>query len=150
MRRRSVLAGAVAGPLVLGLGIKASGISEQLPALTLYDARLQLADQAARKVRLRGGETRQTNGEIVALLLRERLFANGGTVLGITGHAEYQLAADVARMAGREVAPLMQVGANLRWFGSNGQDHWRPLVAEMLEGRDNQPAKATAYVWTVA
>lgn len=151
MRRRSVLAGAVAAPLVLGLGLRGLGAGQDLPWLTLYDARLQPADRAADAIRLRGGDTRQTDGEIAALLLRERLFASGGTMFGITGHAEYLLAADIARMAGRKVMPLMQVGAKRRWLGSPAEEQWRPLLADIFESRAGQTASAaTAYAWMVA
>ena len=151
MRRRSVLAGALAAPVVLGLGFKGLGMAQGLPSLTLYDARLRPADRAASLIRLRGGDTRQTEGEIAALLLRERLFAKGEAMLGITGHAEYLLAADIARMAGRKVVPLVQVGSNLRWFGSPAAEEWRPLLADMFESRDgNAASTATAYAWVAA
>ena len=159
MKRRTVLAGALAAPAVMGLataGLATAGMGlglaepapdAALPGLTLYDARLPRAERAAWQVHLRGGEARPTGGEIAALLLRERLFARGVPVLGITGHAEFLLAADIARTAGRKVAPLMQLGAKERWLGG-AQD--QPLQA-LLESVLGRPAVAratgTAFVW---
>ncbi len=147
MRRRSVLAVAVAAPIVLGLGIDLPGAGYPLPGLTLYDERLPRAERAAWQMHLRGGDTRKTGGEIAALLLRERLFARTGPVLGITGHAEFLLAQDIGRMSGRQVAPLMQMGCGQSWLGGIAEEPWRALLEGML---DNGFGQGTAYAWIAA
>lgn len=151
MKRRSVLAGAVAAPLALGFGISVGGLSKaELPALTLYDAKLARARFAARDIELRGGATRDTGGEIAALLLREQLLAKGGAVLGLTGHSEFLLASDIARMAGRQVSPLMQAGRSARWLGGEGQQPWFSLLAGTLGDRTHPRSHATVFAWIAA
>lgn len=150
MRRRSVLAGAIAAPIVLGLGIDLPDAGYPLPGLTLYDARLPRAERAAWQMHLRGGDTRKTGGEIAALLLRERLFARIGPVLGITGHAEFLLARDIGRMAGKRVSPLMQAGLCQSWLGGTAEEAWRPLLAGLLDNGAQQRSTGTAYAWIAA
>ena len=157
MRRRSLLAAAVAapvvmGPLMTGLGLDRAraatgGAARVRPTLTLYDARLPVAERAAFHLHRQGAPARPTGGEIAALLLRERLFAAEGPVLGLTGHAEYLLAGDIARMAGRHVTPLMRLGPDARWLADARHDGWRPLLAGLLE---EPAAGGTAFAWIAA
>lgn len=137
--------------MALGLGMGASGLAKaNLPALTLFDARLAQARFTARDIQLRGGATRDTCGEIAALLLRERLLAQGGTVLGLTGHSEFLLASDIARTAGRQVVPLMQAGRSPRWLGGEEQQQWFSLLAGTLVDRSHPRRPSTVFAWIAA
>lgn len=152
MKRRSVLAAAVATPVLLGMGLDeawagTSTIAPSVPSLTLYDARLPVAERIAWQLHRRGKATRPTGGEIAALLLRERLLAADGPILGFTGHAEYLLARDIARTAGRQVSPLMRLGRGQEWLGSPAQDEWRPLLAGLLQDAALHQHGATAFAW---
>ncbi|HTN13830.1 MAG TPA: hypothetical protein VL094_03390 [Sphingomonadaceae bacterium] len=146
MRRRELLAGAMAAPVVLGLGFGATGAFAAEAPLLLYNAHLPRAARAARLASAGGTQARETGGEIAALLLRERLFAGTQPVLGITGHSEYLLAADIARMAGRRVVPLMQLGRQDRWLGSAAQEKWRPLLGGLTGGKGAKSPE-TAFAW---
>ncbi len=156
MRRRSLLAAAVAAPVLVGLGLDPAqagpaGAAPARPALTLYDARLPVAERAAFHLHNRGVPARPTGGEIAALLLRERLFAGDGPVLGLTGHAEYLLARDIARLAGRQVTPLMRLGPDARWLGDARHDGWRPLLVDLAERSAPQGLPGgTAFAWLAA
>lgn len=150
MKRRTVLAGAITAPLVLGLHSEVlAAAMPRLPALTLYDARLRPADRAARLIAMRGGLARQTGGEIVRQL-RAGALAQPGAVLGITGHAEMLLAADIARLAGRRLRPLKQTGPRQQWLGEEADQPWRPLLADLLPDDAQARAQATAFAWVVA
>ncbi|MXO72836.1 hypothetical protein [Alteraurantiacibacter buctensis] len=152
MKRRSVLAGAVATPVLLGVGLDEARAATAtavpaMPSLTLYDARLPVAERIAWHLHRQGAPTRPTGGEIAALLLRERLLAADGPILGFTGHAEYLLARDIARVAGRQAAPLMRLGLGQEWLGSPAQDGWRPLLAGLLQVAEPDPHGATTFAW---
>lgn len=157
MRRRSLLAATVAAPVVLGLGLDEGHaavpcMEPALPALILYDARLPVAERAAWHLHRGGVAARPTGGEIAALLLRERLFAAGSTILGLTGHAEYLLAQDIARMAGRQVHSLMPLGYDRAWAGQSRltgslHEEWRELLASLPEYAPGRRDVATAYAW---
>lgn len=146
MRRRELLAGALAAPVVLGLGFGTTGAFAAETPLLLYNAHLPRAARAARLASAGGAQARETGGEIAALLLRERLLSAGRPVLGITGHSEYLLAADIARMAGRRVVPLMQLGRQDRWLGGAAEEQWRPLLAA-ITGAKGGGSPETAFAW---
>ena len=152
MKRRTLLAAAVATPALLGLRLDAARAATpaavpDLPSLTLYDARLPVAERAAWHLHRRGASARPTGGEIAGLLLRERLFDTDGPILGITGHAEYLLAGDIARSAGRRVTPLLRLGRAPEWLAEPGQDGWQPLLASLLADAVQDHNGATAFAW---
>ncbi|WP_336978624.1 hypothetical protein [Altererythrobacter fulvus] len=146
MRRRELLVGALAAPMALGLGFGGTLARAAEPVLLLYNGSMPRAARAAKLATAGGAQARATGGEIAALLLRERLFAGAKPVLGITGHSEYVLAADIARMGGRRVVPLMQLGRQDRWLGSAAEEQWRPLLGGLTGGKGAQSAE-TAFAW---
>lgn len=155
MKRRMLLAGAIVAPLALGLpgGWPGNGrldVETAAPDLLIHDARLPRAAHAAREMRRRGGQARETGGEIAALLLREKLLSGTGAILGVTGHAEFVLATDIARLAGRRIAPLMQMGAVDRWLGSPADGQWFGIVHGLLGDGRHARGAASEFAWLVA
>lgn len=146
MRRREVLAGALAVPAALGIGFGGTLAWAAEPPLLLYNGNMPRAMRAAKFAIAGGTLARETGGEIAALLLRERLLAGERPVLGITGHSEYLLAADIARMGGRRVVPLMQLGRQDRWLGDAAQEQWRPLLTALTGGK-GEGSPETAFAW---
>lgn len=148
MRRREVLAGALAAPAALALGTGLfTGPARQV-GLVLYNRAVPRAGMAAQRAALLGIATLDTGGEIAGLLLRQRHFASSGAALGLTGHAEMLLAADMARSAGRKLIPLAQLGRQDRWFGGTEAELWRPLALPLLAPAAAGPHQ-TAFAWIV-
>ena len=148
MKRREVLAGALAAPAALALGVRLFPGPARQVELVLFNRAIPRAGMAAQRAGLLGIAALETGGEIAGLLLRQRLFASGGVALGMTGHAEMLLAADIARSAGRKLIPLAQLGRTDRWFGGADVQHWKPLALPLLAARADGPQQ-TAFAWIV-